>query len=169
MKAVWLDLEQKLRTFSPELHQDLNSPATAEEILDLETIIGSRLPLDFIECLQIHNGQKGNTIGLFDGLEFMSCQRIVAEWQIWKQLLENHEFDDLISNPDPAIKTDWWNPLWIPFTYDGSGNHLCIDLMPSNTGIFGQIISIYHDDATRKKVADNFTQWISAFTESISR
>ena len=34
----------------------------------------------------------------------------------------------------------WWNLKWVPFTYNGGGDHPCIDLDPAVTGTVGQVV-----------------------------
>ena len=69
--------------------------------------------------------------------------------------------------PDKGIKNDWWNDSWIPITYDGSGNHYCLDLDPTEEGIYGQIIRMWHDDAERTLVANSFKEWIVDYKDKL--
>jgi len=167
MKQQWEKLESHLKANNPALLADLNPPATDAEIHGLEQQLGITLPADFVECLKIHNGQKGEADGLFDGLEFLSTQRILNEWSIWKGLLDGGDFDGDQSNSASGIKADWWNPNWIPFTYNGAGDHLCIDLDPADQGQIGQVITLWHDDAARNKKANSFGLWFTEFVTKL--
>lgn len=144
---------------------DLNPPASDTDIQEIEHKIGAKLPTDFAECLKVHNGQKGDSDWLFSGLEFMSSRRILDEWAIWKSLLDDGDFDDAKAEPSVGIKPVWWSSKWIPFTYNGAGDHLCLDLDPASGGQVGQIITLWHDDGTRKKKSDSFTQWFADFID----
>jgi cell wall assembly regulator SMI1 len=72
-------------------------------------------------------------------------------------------FDDNISDPEDGVKNDWWNPLWVPFTFDGSGNHTCIDLDPAPNGSVGQVIRMWHDAPCGELYASSFTEYISNY------
>lgn len=164
MKEQWLHLESNLKRSNPSLFEDLAPPATSSEINDLEKKLGVTLPKDFVECLKIHNGQYGHAEGLFSGLEFLSTKRILEEWTIWKGLFDYGDFNDLKSDSDKGINSKWWDMKWIPFTYNGSGDHLCLDLNPTEEGEIGQIITLWHDNGERKKKASSFSEWFICFT-----
>ena len=144
-----------------DLCNDLNGPACTPDINKLEAVINASLPEEFIQCLRNHNGQKGRAAGLFNGMQFLSCQSITTEWLIWKQLFDSNEFINHIVISDSGVAKTWWHPMWIPFTADGFGNHLCIDLAPEDGGKSGQIISLFHDDPLRKIQADSFADWFA--------
>lgn len=168
MKQYWKKLEAYIQANNPALLGDLNPPANDSEILELEERLGVTLPADYIECLKVHNGQKGNADGLFSGLEFLSTRRIQSEWTIWKNLLDSGDFDGDRSVPASGIRADWWNPKWIPFTYNGGGDHLCLDLDPTSEGRTGQIIALWHDDNARQMESSSFAQWFSDFVDDFT-
>jgi cell wall assembly regulator SMI1 len=86
---------------------------------------------------------------------------------VWNDLLQGGDFRDAKGNPEAGIKDDWWNARWIPLTYDGSGNHDCLDLDPAPGGNVGQIIGMWHDDAHRALLAPSFTEWLKAFADDL--
>jgi len=167
MKRLWEKLEAIVQDTDPDLLADLAPPATDAEIATLEPALGMSLPADFVACLKIHNGQHGNSHGLFDGSEFLSTSRILQEWRIWKGLLDGGDFEGAEPSPQSSIRPVWWSPAWIPFTYNGAGDHLCLDLDPTDVGIRGQIITLWHDDAVRAKQADSFMQWLTQYVEQM--
>ncbi len=166
MKKQWEQLEAWLKTSNPALLDDLNPPASDAKIQALEKKIRVTLPTDFVECLKVHDGQRGQAECLFQSSEFLSSERILDEWTIWKDLWDRGDFDDADARPEPGIQSTWWNPKWIPFTYNGTGDHLCLDLDPAPNGQTGQIITLWHDDGSRNKKANSFSQW---FTEFVNR
>jgi cell wall assembly regulator SMI1 len=166
MKQYWKKLEAYLQASNPALLSDLNPPASDAELRELEKQLGVALPADFIECLKIHNGQRGNAEWLFDGDEFLSTSNILMEWSAWNNLLRDGEFDARTTCPDDAIRGGWWRPNWIPFTSDGSGDHLCLDLDPSEKGSNGQVIKIFHDFSERKLKSSDFSAWFSHFVDT---
>ncbi|TQV75581.1 molybdenum cofactor biosynthesis protein MoeA [Aliikangiella marina] len=152
-----------LKVNYPEGYADLNPPATEQVIADLEATIGVKLPADYIACLKLVNGQAGNAGWVFDGVEFLSTDRIIDEWTVWKDLLEGGDFDGASSEPDDGVKNNWWNLKWIPITYNGAGDHFCIDMDPAQAGQPGQIITMWHDSAERELIAAKFSDWLSDY------
>src|SRR4051794_35108963 len=130
MKIVWNRIEKWLGANAPEVLGGLNPPATPVQISQAEAALGIAFPHDLRDTFLIHNGQASHPPWLLDGWEFMSVERIVDEWKVWKDLLDGGDFTGMESDSEGYTVTDWWGPLWIPLTYDGSGNHHCLDLNP---------------------------------------
>lgn len=167
IKLQWQIIEDSLRINNPDILEDLNPPASDYEINDLEKKINNKLPSDFIEFLKIHNGQKGLSNGLFNDLEFLSTDRIFEEWVIWKELKDNNDLSENEADTEKGIQNVWWIPQWIPFTYNGAGDNMCLDLAPGTGGHLGQVIAMWHDDSNRKIEANSFTAWLSSFINTI--
>jgi cell wall assembly regulator SMI1 len=165
MNQLWLRFENWLAKNAPHLLQRLNPAAKQEDIDKLETTIGRELPEDFILFYKIHNGQttKEGREFLVNCEELLSIDNIIFEWNVWKSLLDNDSFGKLTSEPDEGVKNNWWNQLWIPFTADGCGNYVCIDLDPSTSGNFGQVMELRYDMACRNLFANSFTDYISNY------
>lgn len=160
---LWQRLETWLGVHAPDLLADLQPGATEQAIQQTETFLGVQLPEDFKAVYRRHNGQDEASDWLFNGREFLSLERIQEEWQVWKELLDGGDFDHSASEPDTGIRTDWWHAQWIPITYDGAGNHDCLDLAPAEGGTVGQIIEFWHDDPDRKVLAESYGTWFAAF------
>jgi cell wall assembly regulator SMI1 len=160
MKELWNRLEQWLKEQAPDVYADLNPGVSQLEIDNLEGVIGYKLPNDLRESLMIHNGQRGESDWLFAGWELLSTDRILDEWLVWKDLYDKGTFEDWeVDVIHEGIKKVWWNPAWIPLTYNGAGDHHCIDLAPANGGLVGQIISMWHDWEERRVLANGYRQW----------
>jgi cell wall assembly regulator SMI1 len=96
---------------------------------------------------------------------------MVQQWTVWKELLDQGAFGDNVTD-DPtglrgAIKPDWWNVRWIPFTHDGGGNHQCIDLDPGPSGHLGQVMNFDHEVSATGVLADNFRSFLAAFADDL--
>lgn len=163
MEDFWKKVEIHLKKHDLEGYNTLNSPALDQDLEVLENSIGCKLPEDFKSSLKIHNGQKNFADTLFDGDLLLSTKMIADEWQIWKDLLDDGDFEGFNSEPQEGIKDHWWNALWIPITYNGAGDHICIDLDPAIGGKKGQIITMWHDHGERKILAPGFTEWFARF------
>src|SRR5262249_17787219 len=105
--------------------------------------------------------------GLIDATELLSLERILSEWKVWKEVLDCGDFDGVTSEPQDGIKDDWWNQRWVPLTYDGSGNHLCLDCDPGEGGANGQIITMWHDSAERELISASFEGWMNSFAADL--
>lgn len=154
IKEIWESIEESLSEIVPDYQSTLfNDGVSDSDVNKLEKAIGAKLPSDFIEFYKIHNGSKYFT--LIYSEEFLSFDRMLDEWQVWKDLGISDP-----SDPEIGIKDDWWNPLWIPITHDGCGNHYCLDLDPTPEGNYGQIIRMWHDDGHRPLEASSFKEWM---------
>ena len=171
MTEIWKTIELKLTEIAPEILKSLNDGVTNEEVENLENIINAKLPIDFISFYKIHNGQETESAGLIECEELLSFDRILDEWKVWKDLLDSKDFEDnngpYISTPENGIKNNWWNPLWIPITHDGSGNYYCLDLDPEKDGNYGQIIRMWHDDPQRSLEAISFKEWVTNYKNKL--
>ena len=146
---------------------DLNPPANDKEIKELGDTLGLSLPSELIELLKIHNGQKGNAAWLFDSQEFLSTHRIIDEWNNWNSFSHGATFPQKPASSELGIKDDWWNNKWIPFCSNGSGDHYCIDLDPTNFGTRGQIITLWHDYPQRELSALSLKDWFNDYIEQL--
>jgi cell wall assembly regulator SMI1 len=167
MHSLWTRFEVWLAEHWPEGLASLNAPATDEQIARLQEALGLTLPDDYVACLKIHNGQAANVGGIFEGSEFLSTDEILAQWTIWKDLLDGGDFIGIKSDPSNGVRDDWWNVSWIPFTYNGSGDHLCLDLAPHACGSSGQVITMWHDSSERELLAPNFRSWFNSYLKRV--
>ncbi len=158
---IWLNDNYK------EGIDDLNPPASDEEIKELKDTLGLTLPSDLICLLKIHNGQKGNSAWLFDSQEFLSTHGIINAWNNWNTFFQTDTFPKNKANSDLGIKDDWWNKKWIPFCSPGSGDHYCIDLDPTKMGKSAQIITLWHDYDERELVSLSLKDWFNDYIEQL--
>lgn len=159
MKLLWERLENWLKVHAPDVLNDLNPGASESDLLALETALGVILPEDLKDSLRIHNGQSGKSQWLIAGWELLSTKRILNEWEVWKDLNDGETFKDFDVDSQKGVANVWWQPAWIPLTYNGCGDHHCLDLAPTFEGKNGQIISMWHDWEERKVLAENYKQW----------
>lgn len=172
MQDVWSRIEAWLKTNAPESIDVLNMGATDKQISELEELLSIQLPEDVKSSYRIHDGQSIDGFGLMDGCEFLSLERIKDEWNVWKGLLDSGAFQtedgqDLGCEPMLGVSNVWWSPKWIPLTYDGGGNHVCLDLNPAEGGDIGQIITMWHDDGERKIIASGFRDWLQKYADEL--
>ncbi len=165
MKDIWEKIENWLAINAQNVLSSLADGATDEEIANAEKILGITFPEDFKASYKIHNGQKDNyNLGFTYGWHFLSLENIISEWQVW---VDMGEFNNPYSKPKKGIKNNWFNQKWIPVTSNGNSDHHCLDLDPDKDGKYGQIILLWHDDALRSLQAENFTEFLSYFSDSL--
>ena len=155
-----------------ELSFELNAGASEADFAELEQTLGYALPEEFKELYRVANGET-DIDGVFAGEEWLSIERIIDEYNIWQELYQNGTFQeddgsDFGCEPEAGIKPDfWWNPKWIPLTADGGGNGKMIDLDPSEQGVAGQIIQMWHDDEAREKVANSLREFLQNYVRDL--
>jgi len=163
----WSVIESWVEKNIPNSDELLRAGAHPEAISALEEKLGVKFPEAFVAFYAVHDGQNFGTVGLIDGAMFLPVESIADNCCVWKTLLDEGAFDDNKSSPEKGIKDDWWNPKWIPVTYDGSGNHFCIDFDPGEGGTTGQIIQTWHDNDHRAIIANSFSDWINRYVSQL--
>lgn len=172
MQEIWMRIEKWLKANAPAGLEVLQSGASDTQISELESVLSVQLPEDVKVLFRICNGQSSYDFALIDGCEFLSLARIEEEWGVWKDLLDSGNFQDEDGQDygceaELGIRNVWWSPQWIPLTYDGSGNHDCLDLSPAEGGTQGQIIKMWHDDPERRVMAPSFRAWLQEYAEGL--
>ncbi len=164
INEIWKRIEAWFVANATELSEQFKlSGATETEIIAVEELLGFEFPKDFRESLRISSG----TIPLDGAWELLGLNEIFDEWKVWNQLYQSGEFSDFQVEPHGAIKPYWWNPQWIPITYNGAGDHQCLDMDPAPGGRVGQVIQMWHDWEQRKVDADSFTMWLDDFASGL--
>ena len=167
MVQTWERFESWIKTNANQLQGTLNEGASLELIQSTEKELQVSFPQDFKDFYMVHNGQKSGTGGLIDMDELLSLEETVGQWSVWHELLNSGDFDGITSEPSEGIKNNWWNDKWIPITHDGGGNHICMDLDPTNEGTKGQIIQMWHDSEERELIATSFSEWIQNYVNGL--
>jgi cell wall assembly regulator SMI1 len=159
--AAWEGYVGAMEKGHPAFRSYFAPPASEASIAAAEQTLRLRFPPDLRHLLLKHaGGQEERQV--LPGWELYAPERIVREWRIWEEL-RREEFvpDGIDCAPEGPIKSDeWWRLGWIPFCGDGGGNHLCLDVDPPPGGTSGQVISMWHDDAARARIAPSLTEFI---------
>lgn len=171
IKATWDRIHTWLAKNAPVVRASLRPPATRQQIQDAEKALGVRFPDEVRQCYLIHDGQdpdhRGYPPAFLHGWEWLRLERIVDEYNVWKDLVEGGDFEDAASEPDIGVSEQWYDLGWIPLTYSGAGDHHCLDLAPGPGGQVGQIIEMWHDMAARPIVAASFDAWLKEFADEL--
>jgi cell wall assembly regulator SMI1 len=173
--ASWNRIDAWLEAHAPQVKGTLQPGVTDQQLAVCESKIGQSLPTDLKESFRIHDGQVDETEhGVMDvppaGLmpfvgqsylgepsyELLPLARVVQDWE----MLTGIDFGGRKSEPDLAIRNEWYHTGWIPIATNGGGDYFCIDLAPTANGTVGQVITITHDNPKRKLVAISFAAYL---------
>ena len=169
MKENLEKIENWLRENANKIFElSLQSPATENEIKELENTIEKVLPNDFKELYLWHNGlnDEENFGSLFYGMDFFPIDKIITEYLDKKenyssQTTSLEKYDKQI---DPS---NIYNIDWIKFAFDGGSTSLYLDLAPSNDGKYGQVIFIDEEYETGILVANSTTELVLNLREDL--
>jgi len=167
MEKIWNRIDSWLQANLPEIYSDLLPGATEEEIRLAEEHMGVYFPEDVKISYRIHNGQIGDESPLLGEWELLSLEDMINQWNIMKKLFDAGKFTNIASKPIGPVRADWWNIKWVPVAYNGAGDLYCLDLAPASGGEVGQIISFWHMDEKRERLASNFRNWLHRYADDI--
>ncbi len=171
MKSIWNRIEEWIAEQASGVF--LENGVSASDIDNAEAILG-KLPSDVRASYKIHNGtnllwltEDGYLMPLFVPSHVPRKKQhrynaIVKRWTLFKELLDGGGFEGpgFVSEPVGPIKTDHWNPKWIPITDNRCGDHICIDMSPAKGGKKGQVIRWDHEVGATQVIAASFTEWL---------
>lgn len=165
MTDLQIRLDNLLLREAPSIAKVLRPPASSAELDAAERELGARLPDDVREAYLWHNGQETHYQvhegqdtqwkrhpDFFAGFAWNSLEEVLRCWR-----LNNDCLDDLLNgygpqqdrlvSADQRVRSDWWNPAYIPIARSNSGDCLCIDLEPGPAGSVGQVIEWFDENS----------------------
>ncbi|AWM38578.1 SMI1 / KNR4 family protein [Gemmata obscuriglobus] len=172
MRKLWARIKAALRASAPDRLAVLAGGATPEVIADAETRLGVTLPVDVRESYAVHNGSGDadvlahRTMGLID-VPLLSLDAVVRDREMWLGWWEDGSFDDRRADPRGPVRAQWWCRGWVPVTWDGGGDHLCIDLDPASGGVSGQVIYFCHEVGPVEVVAPSWRAYLEGYAADL--
>jgi cell wall assembly regulator SMI1 len=149
---AWLSRER------PEFYAHLLPGLTDAALRDLETRLGRALPAEFQAFYRWRNGQDASYFeSFFHNFSLMPAVHIVEAQRVLNDLLEAGDFD----------LPNWWSPQWVPFLYNGAGDHYCVDTGGSFGGVPGQVLMFNHDWENRDIEYPSFHAWLATVVEAL--
>jgi cell wall assembly regulator SMI1 len=142
VKTLWARLCALLR-LQPGLERlPFNPGCTDQQLTELETILGTRLPADYGALLKLANGQSdwdaNNLTFPPYTLVFLSTDEVAATWRTYFAAADAADFD---LSDDGKVRETIDNPCRVPIAVDESaGAFLCIDHAPGPKGRSGQLV-----------------------------
>jgi cell wall assembly regulator SMI1/ankyrin repeat protein len=170
---LWRRLETALATAAPQIKKSLRKGATETRLVKLELALGGKLPAEVRSSYLLHDGQADDADCLFpEGFAELDCDyllmplaEVLGEWEMWKELVEEGEFEDETATPDEGVRADWWNIGWVPLAGNGAGDLLCIDLKPARGGRRGQVVRMSHESGERYLLAGSLGEFLVQLCE----
>jgi cell wall assembly regulator SMI1 len=179
VRQSWKRIESWLAAHALTIKKSLRPAATTEALKKLEGKIGALLPAGARASYRIHDGQRsGAENGLFPSMgddvlgpepafRLLSVAEIGREWARMKEVFDSGDFAGRKSKPQRGIRSDWWNPGWVPIADNGAGDFFCIDRAPAAAGQAGQIIVVYNDMPERLRIAASLEEWLAQLADGL--
>lgn len=166
------DLIQRLDTWRQQRSSDaLTIPpgATEQEIHEVETALGVRLPEDLRTAFALRN-----PFWLPLSHEMQTIQEVGELWNLYCGVWTTEAWGNGSIATGP-VRPDWWNPRWIPITFN-QGHSYFVDLDPAPGGQIGQIVSydcgnprVQLIDPRTEVVAVCFRGWVEKLASDLER
>ncbi|KAI5849571.1 hypothetical protein DFP73DRAFT_300623 [Morchella snyderi] len=98
---TWSRIDRWCEDNYPELFDQICTPATVNDINELEYSLDCSLPQDLRESLLIHDGQErgGTPTGLIFGAMLLDCEEMLDEWKNWRVVESEY-----LTQPPPGQK-----------------------------------------------------------------
>lgn len=176
VKSAWRRLEKWAAVHLPRSLDFLNPPSSSEELDKLENAIGTSLPKDVRDFYLLRNGQHGGP-GVIFGLPIESLAQVVNHWQNWTKGYGENVMDGSAPSLDEVcrsfpcdfVRHVYFDPGWIPLTYDSGGNHIGVDLNPGPNGKRGQVIIFGRDDELHCVLALSWGQFLTDLADELDQ
>jgi len=168
MPDTWKRLESWFEKNAPTVNADLLPGATDKDFAALVKITGAALPDSFKSIYRVHGGQMGIGPPALGEWSLLSIKSIQKEWKLMKGLLDKGVFKAAAVAIGP-VQPVWWDAGWIPVGSSGGGDFQCVDLNPASGGQRGQIVTFFHMDEKRERVAASLPALMEAYAGDLEK
>lgn len=178
MTEQWRWIENWLAKNAPKIINDLNEGCNLKQLAKLENEIDLKLPQSFKDFYLVHNGQKDEDyFGLFYGVSLLPLEKIVEEWRVWNEIIDEYgeermkeNFDDFqISFMPDKLKAQYANKKWIPFAIIADNCYLGLDFDPEANGKAGQVINFGREEEQKAVLAESFKEFVNWYIQELER
>lgn len=99
---TWSRIDRWCEDNYPELFDQICTPATVNDINELEYSLDCSLPMEVRESLLIHDGQErgGTPTGVIFGSMLLDCEEMLDEWKNWRTV-EREYLTQAVPGPAP--------------------------------------------------------------------
>ncbi|WP_410663336.1 SMI1/KNR4 family protein [Amycolatopsis sp. lyj-84] len=136
VNGIWQQIMNLLREHAPATAREIRPPGPAEDLRDLQRLVGLSLPADLVGWWTLMDGiadrydqRAGNLVP--NGFVPLAARRVYEEYQ---RILESSATDPTCCGPDQIHQNqagDDGSPFCsalVPFCRDITGSTLCVDL-----------------------------------------
>jgi cell wall assembly regulator SMI1 len=157
VNVVWKRIEQWLSQHTSDGSIPLPCGVSESEIKKVEAAIDAKLPPDVHRSYAVHDGS--GKIGFAFGL-LLSLAQLVNSWLGFQNSRRMGYYEGRRSKPTGPIKSDWYNPLWIPIFTNEEGEFVLLDLDPAPKGKVGQLVEFSRGRGVTKVLAGSFREFL---------
>jgi cell wall assembly regulator SMI1 len=126
--VAWERIVTWLRTNAPVTAAHLAPPATPDDILFVESLLGRPLPADLSAWWHRSCGVTAYVEGRLIPPSF-APHTVDEAVECREVMLEIASGEDVLAEPAGSASTDWL-PQWLPVAHNGGGDYLFADLRP---------------------------------------
>jgi len=150
----------------------LPAGASARAISQAEGVMHVEFPDDFRRLLLRHDGSGKYFISPYKigGGEqsFLPLKNVIATWKGMVEIGTDFEKHGEFGEQTGPIKKNYWNTRWIPFTENGCGDNIFIDLDPAESGTSGQVVDWWHEGGVSTFQGSNLRDWLNEVVEQVN-
>lgn len=155
------NIETILKQKAPLILEAFQGAAEESKIEQLESLVGAVLPNDFKSMYRTKNGFDNTKFAnLFYGFPFLELDVIIKA----QEKLKTSNNMEPLRYADPEIQKDYtFGAKRIPIGDDSGTSLLCVDLDPSDTGSYGQIIMVDYEMGVALKLNSSVEELVQQF------
>lgn len=146
-------------------------PAPPESIARAEQAIGVAFPPLLHDVLLFADGATDHGPSILDAFKLMTVDDIVSTHRFLSEEFPDgrnmERDDDERVDAGKGVQPCWWSPRWIPFMRNGGGDYLCVDQDPARGGYAGQVVTYYHDEAYRPRIAADISDMFARVADGL--
>jgi cell wall assembly regulator SMI1 len=169
----WKLIEDVLKEHAHSAFKALRPPATKKQINRVQEVLETRIPVDFLNSLRIHDGMDdvgAADCNFIDYMILVPIATIISDWKMLWDMQRECEFGGNQFTRTRSIRNDaHWRAGWVPIM-DFNGDHVVLDLDPGPKGKHGQLISWdNYGDRPMRVLAESFGEWLHLVAEELVR
>jgi cell wall assembly regulator SMI1 len=147
--------------------------ASASAISKAEATMRVKFPADLRKLLLRHDGSGKYFISPYKigggGQTFMALKDIIGTWKCMVDIGADFENQGEFGEQKGPIKQNYWNKRWIPFTENGCGDNIVIDLDPPDEGTLGQVVDWWHEGGVSTFQSSSLRDWLNEVVDEIKK
>lgn len=166
----WNKIERWLAAHAPRiLSESLNPGATGAELAALAAAVGRPLPSDYQELYRHHNGlreEADNWGSLWYGMSLLPLAEVLDAYEYQAA----HPLTSPLRRAAPTVRAAaLQNPSWLRLGFDGAHGWLLVDLDPTATGTYGQVLYLSEVEELAFLVASSVTELLATFAADLTQ